>query len=435
MSFQQKYLKYKNKYLNLKKQIAGAERECPDNTLNRKLVLDNAEDCNNVRATGKIKELTDPVEIEKAKEGERKGYLLANLHRNCYVKEGYSDIKPIVYDYEHHINPSSRLSIATYNVMGIDRNEKQEWLIEKRIPLIAREIESNNIDIVCFQEMSYTLCKLLQEKLSDYVIFENLTELNYLLKDNKKFDIIDKLPDSTTKSSYTSRHHDIECSVAIKKSLKPKRITLDPLGGNLTYSNSLMIIEFDNLVIFNCYLQAGTKFSPGQDKLYLNYSRCREQLVEYVIEKVKAYNNIPIVILGDFNIDLNDDGTNFPEVNIINGKLKRELGFVDNWEKVNRGDLGYTENTDINLMRWNDKFIEKKTRVDAIFTRGIEIEECRLLGHRNSLPVPKEHEQTYINSFTPNKNLEKLQYIKGTESLPIFSSDHFGVLSKINLIK
>jgi hypothetical protein len=175
--------------------------------------------------------------------------------------------------------------------------------------------------------MSYTLCKLLQEKLSDYVIFENLTELNYLLKDNKKFDIIDKLPDSTTKSSYTSRHHDIECSVAIKKSLKPKRIIIDPLGGNLTYSNSLMIIEFDNLVIFNCYLQAGTKFSPGQDKLYLNYSRCREQLVEYVIEKVKAYNNIPIVILGDFNIDLNDDGTNFPEINIIT-ELKRELGFV-----------------------------------------------------------------------------------------------------------
>ena len=435
MSFQQKYQKYKNKYLKLKNQIAGAERECPDNTLNRKLVLDNAEDCNNVRATGKIKELTDPVEIEKAKEGERKGYLLANLNRNCYIKEGYSDIKPVVYNYDHGINPNSRLSIATYNVMGIDRNEKQEWLIEKRIPLIAREIESNNIDIVCFQEMSYTLCKLLQEKLSDYVIFENLTELNYLLKDNKKFDIIDKLPESTTKSSYTSRHHDIECSVAIKKSLKPKRIIIDPLGGNLTYSNSLMIIEFDNLVIFNCYLQAGTKFSPGQDKLYLNYSRCREQLVEYVIEKVKTYNNIPIVILGDFNIDLNDDGTNFPEVNIINGKLKQELGFVDNWEKVNRGDIGYTENTDINLMRWNDKFIEKKTRVDAIFTRGIEIDECRLLGHRSNLPVPKEYEPTYITSFTPNKNLSNLKYIEGTDKLPIFSSDHFGVLSKINLIK
>jgi hypothetical protein len=255
-----------------------------------------------------------------------------------------------------------------------------------------------------------------------------------LLKDNKKFDIIDKIPNSTTKSTYINRYHDIECSVAIKKSLKPKRITIDPLGGNLTYSNSSMIIEFDNLVIFNCYLQAGTKFSPGQEKLYLNYSRCRAQLLEYIIKKVKTYNNIPIVILGDFNIDLNDDGTNFPEINIIT-KLKRELGFVDNWAEVNTGDLGYTENTDINLMRWNDKFIEKKTRVDGIFTRNITIEECKLLGHRNNLPVPKEYEPTYIESFTPNKNLSNLKYIEGTESLPIFSSDHFGVLSKINLIK
>ena len=369
-TYKDKYFKYKNKYLKLKKQIGGTEYECPHNTLNMKLVVENPEDCNNVRATGKIRELTDPVDIIKAKEGERKGYVLSNLHRNCYIKEGFSDTKQFVYEYQNPVNPSSDLSIATYNIMGIDRNDNQKWLIEQRIPLIVAEIKSNNIDIVCFQEMSLTFYNLLQKELSDYVIFENLSELSYLLKDNKSFDIIDTFNDPLVKSTYTSRHHGIECSVAIKKPLHPKRIIIDPIGGNLPYTNSLMIIEFENLVVFNCHLQAGTKFSPGQEKLYLNYCRCRAQLLEYIIEKIKTYDSLPFIILGDFNIDLNDDGTNFPEIDIIDKKIKGELGFIDNWTQVNKS-IGYTENTDINLMRWNDKFMEKKTRVDGIFSKNI----------------------------------------------------------------
>ena len=45
--------------------------------------------------------------------------------------------------------------------------------------------------------------------------------------------------------------------------------------GNLSYNNSMLMIEFDDFIVFNVYLQAGTKNSPGQQNLWFNYSRCR----------------------------------------------------------------------------------------------------------------------------------------------------------------
>jgi hypothetical protein len=459
--YKNKYLKYKNKYLQLKNQIGGDDIECPNNTLNMKLVVKDINKCDDPRATGTVNQLTDPDDKKTAEEGERKGYIFSNIHRNCFIKEGYPNMKERIYSYEGHINPNGEFSIATYNGMGIDRKGEQKWLIDERVPLIVEEIRSNNLDIVCFQEMSYTLCEKLKSELHNYTIYEDFSNLNYL-KTDKHYIIDNDITDRHGNGpNYTNRHHDIECSVAIKNTLRPKSIIIDPLGGNITWANSLMIIEFDNLVIFNCYLQAGTKYSPGQIKQYLNYSRCRGQLLEYIITKLTKYEDKAIIILGDFNLNLNDTaGKDFPEIRIIN-KLKTDLGFSDNWletHDINENE-GLTENTDINLMRWNDKFLPKKTRVDGILSKNLTVKSCNLLG-LTSKPVPDSKEEDFIKEFTATKEVDKTKLIDGKidgkevktrlingklydltnlklidDKLPIFSSDHFGVFSKLSFIE
>ena len=281
-------------------------------------------------------------------------------------------------------------------------------------PLVIKQIEANDIDIICFQEMSYSTFHILNAKLKNYKLYETRHKIENFKKE---------------------RYHDVECAVAIKKQYIPKQIIIEPIGGNLTYTNSLMIIYFENLTIFNCYLQAGTKYSLGQEHLYLHYSRCRLQLLEYIISKIDK--TTPSIILGDFNIDLNNNKTNFPELRTIN-KLQKTLNFIDNWTEINKKDKGYTENTDTNIMRWNDKFIEKKTRVDAIFSRGFKIKDCIILGNKNTdyLPITKKEEDMYIANFTPNKpeyssKLKKV-LLNNKLVLPIFASDHFGVLSTLS---
>ena len=408
MDYKSNYLKYKLKYLNLKKtlQKGGAIIECPKNTVNMGLIVDS-KDCDNTTAKGTVR--LNNIRDEDIELAKGKGYKMENLHHNCYLKEGFDNINEIVMNFNDSVplDRSQDLTVATYNIMGIDRKPEQVWLIDKRMPLIANTINKNNIDIVCFQEMSYNTYIRLVDLLPKYNIYEVIN--NEL-------------------SPFKGRYHDIECAVAIKKGLKPMKIKIEPLGGNIDYTNSLMIIEFPNLILYNCYIQAGTKFSPGLKDMYIHFCRCRQQLLKYIMNKLD--NSKPNIILGDFNIDINDTmGVNFPEIKYIN-ELK-SIGFNDNWTATNKSE-GYTENTDINLMRWNDKFIEKKTRVDGIFTRGIVPVNCVLIGDMEYLKVSSDDKMMFLKEFTKTKGkheFDKLRFIDNY--LPIFASDHFGVMSTL----
>ncbi len=407
--FKDKYIKYKNKYINLKNQQGGVlcpadYKLCDVNTKNMNLCIKKTDDCEDIKIRGLVNISKPPNE-----DALRKGYVIDNLHRNCYLKDGYDDIK-FEYNFTNDTPIQGEFKIATYNIWGLDLNDNSKELIGIRMPLIAKTINDNSIDIICFQEMSYTTFDV----------------LNNLLKD--KYNIYEvRLP---TQDLYKERKHDVECAVAIKHKFKPKRIVVEPLGGNLTYMNSLMIIYFENLTIFNCYLQAGTKYSVGQEDLYLHYSRCRFQLLEYIIGKIPKDSNC--IILGDFNINLNDSGENFPEIRMIH-YIEEKLGFVDNWKAKHKTE-GFTENTDINLMRWNDKFIDKKARVDGILSRGLQIIDCKIIGDEDFTFVDKNYEW-YIKNFTPNKKLDLLGKIMvdGKPKIPIFGSDHFGVLSTLQI--
>lgn len=373
---------------------------CSNDTINMGLYIETQEDCNSLYVKGKVI-LTDPVNTEAI----RKGYVLDNLHCNCFIKENFESATEVEYNYTNYTEINGTFKIATYNIWGIDRTDEEKHLIEKRMPLIAKEILDHNIDIICFQEMGLTSYNILSKLLLNYTIYEQRSN-----------------------NTYHERYHDVECAIAMKIFIIPKTIKMIPLGGNLTYTNSLMIIQFANFNIYNCYLQAGSKHSIGQEKLYINYSRCRLQLLEYIMTKLDKIT--PSILLGDFNINLNDTIDNYPELRGIN-KLINEYGFIDSWT-INKDD-GYTENTDINIMRWNDKMKDKKSRVDAIFIRGFKIINSFIIGNNNYIGVDKDYESYYIKYFTPNKvdTMSKLKRLNINDKLklPIFASDHFGVVT------
>ena len=411
MSYQEKYLKYKNKYLNLKNQFGGDDHICPISTLNIGLKVQRPSDCNDPTMLGKS---NLPLGYPGAK-----GYNKKFIDMNCYTKQGFSNlIAPIIIDLPNStpLDTSRNLRICTWNIMGIDRDEAQLWLINKRICIITDLIKQNDLDIVCFQEASWTIYKKLTELLPEYNIYERIP---------------DTFTYETKKCFYDNRYHDIECMVAIKKDLAPKKIIVEAIGGNGGYTNNFMQIEFENLHIFNCHLQAGTKFSGGLAESYIHYARCRQQLLQYIIDKLN--HNIPSIILGDFNIDLNDVfKEDFPDFEYIN-KLK-QLGFVDTWAFANPHDKegGLTENTDTNLMRWNEKLLEKKARVDGILVKNIDILECKIIGNKEYVLVDESEEEDFKKNFT-GQPVEDL--IRKDGLLPIFASDHYGVIStlKINL--
>ena len=414
--YYKKYITYKNKYINLKNQLGGLL--CPLNTLNMGLDVDKIEDCNNVNAIGKVN-IDDMTEQDRNAANE-KGYKTEELYFNCYIKEENTGEKEI-YKCTGPEKINRDFKIATYNIMGLDISDARIELIKKRMPLIASEIIDNDIDIVCFQEMSYTTYMELSKLLPEYDIYDYMNEGEHdFLKTH-------------------DRGHDVECAVAIKRELNPERIIVEPIGGNSKFTNSLLILEFPNLVIFNCYLQPGTKFSPGLSKIYLHYARCRQQLLQYIIDKLPNYNSKPRIILGDFNIDLNSSSEDFPDIQYIN-KLK-DLGFLDNWEEIikrvgGKVGLGLTEDTDTNIMRWNDKFLEKKTRVDGIFTIGLEIINSKIIGIKSLLiENDSAYKNKFIEKFTAakkNYNHPNLKLIEG--KIPIFASDHYGVMSTLRIM-
>lgn len=296
--------------------------------------------------------------------------------------------------------------------MGIIRGNNDKLALMKiRANMLAEQILSNETlpDILCFQEMSMEFYKELYCKIKHIYIFGDKQILKQLNK---------------------SRKEDV-CTFLISKYI-PTNTKFIRLKGNLGYPNALGIYEFNNLVVFNLYLQAGSISSLGQKHKWKHYSRCRIHELEYVKEILSSYDK-PFIILGDFNFDLNDTkGTIFPEAKYL-GKLMKNLNCVDSFKYVNKDIEGYTEDTDINSLRWNDKFERKQFRYDAI------ISSSQLLPKKSKLfaNLPEllniENSKIYEKIFVKDKNDPRLKYEieeNDNKQYNLFISDHFGVLSE-----
>ena len=117
--------------------------------------------------------------------------------------------------------------------------------------------------------------------------------------------------------------------------------------------------------------------------------------------------------------------------NLDSGKLKLKDYFKDSWRELRKTE-GFTENTDVNTMRWNLKFQEKKVRYDGILYRGNGIMPIftKLVGTK-PIQLNKKMTDEFIKNFITNEH-DKVKYNK-KKTINIFPSDHFAVISKFIL--
>lgn len=432
-------VKYKNIFLKNSEMKGGEIKlKCPENknilcdknTDNFGLCVSNKDKCNDNNYSDEDVELEIisyeddsnsseyKEEIEKYKEeynfGKTKGYIDDNLKHSCYNQTtNYSYINKIKKD-ENIVK--NNFSIITLNVMGIYRsNFNVLKLMELRVNILKKYILKNKPDIMCFQEMSTFFFRLLYDK--------EIKKIYPYYSEKKFTDII-----------LANRNKDIETFTISK--YKPNKVIMQSLQGNLGYTNSLQILEFENLIVFNIYLQAGSKASPGQKYKWKNYSRCRKQQLKFIREQIKNYKDIPIILLGDFNFDLNDIDE-WPEKKDLD-----KIELYDSWIECNKNkDIkeGLTENTEINHMRYNSKFEKKLFRYDAILYKNLKSIKSKVICNipekldENFNVRYKEYNKIYENVILPKDKLSDKRIIKTIENdeniYDLFISDHFGVES------
>ena len=358
---------------------------------------------------------SDPDLMNKYEIGVSKGYVDDYLNNSCLGE------LTNIYDWKHsnleHKIPNE-FSIITLNVMGIYNTRKADLpklnLLKLRAKKLANELIMINADILCFQEMTKTF-------------LDELYENAKFSKMYPYYRFYDEIMDSIK---------DKNCEPIIISKLQPIQIIQKPLGGVLNYTNSLAIIEFDNLVVFNCYFQAGSKASPGQLYKWIHYSRCRKQLFEFIknIMNSSEYKMKQKIVLGDFNFDLNGQMEDWPEIIEM-----QNLNLKDSWINANVNldpKIGSTENTDKNTMRWNSKFEAKMFRYDAIlYSDKLDVIKSDV-AFDNPDELKGEQNVWYENTILPNNYKEYLSQIKRKPNgnYDLFISDHFGVISRFRFM-
>ena len=377
---------------------------CPKKTLERGLCVTRKSECGR-----RISSQRPVPRVPSNTTGQRYGYEEANLGRSCYLRAITANI-----DYEARYDngepvPDS-FSFMTYNIWGLAKKEEHRHLFRLRKNLLIQTIRDADADLCFMQEMSEFSYGELAEPLINTYKFASETPYP-----------------ATGSTSVANRKRSVEVYCLSK--YQPSRIRIIGIEGVLGYKNSFMIVEYPNLVVFNLYNQAGSKKSHGQIHKWLHYSRCRFDILQTLYDIMESeFAGQNIILCGDFNFDLDGSRGDWPEVAML--RRFHRMGFVDTFRQRNPHDPGYTEDTDLNFMRWNQKFIEKKYRFDAVLARGPwVIHDSRLIGTESQLLDPTESEWflKHMSEFVPGG--EPLRGTAG-DLIPINPSDHFGVLTK-----
>jgi exonuclease III len=381
---------------------------CEQDTLSRGLCLPEGEDCN-VRSD-RVRDIPlldiNPL---SAKYGYRDS---PDLGKHCYYTNHTITLN-YHQKYEHPESIPSDFSCLTYNIWGLAKNDTIKKLFRLRKPLLIETIEKLDADLLCLQEIS----SFAYEELKDlFATYPFASEIPY--------------PHNASKKENRNRGVD----VFFLSKYRPSDIYIYGLEGVLGYANALMVIVYPNLLIFNLYGQAGSKSSPGQEKKWLHYSRCRYDILESIHDLIDSQfkdftkKGKQIIICGDFNFHFDGTLNDWPEMEMIH-TLKKE-GFRDSFrEKYPDKDKhpGFTEDTDLNPMRWNQKLIEKFYRFDAILYRGpLAVKQSKVIGQEVA-PLSKEDSEWFLSDVSEAYSMSQLATLES--GLPINPSDHFGVLT------
>lgn len=396
---------------------------CPDNlhycdnaTISRGLCVKDPEDCTTRTNTFR----TVPIIPENIK-GKSYGYTEGpELGRNCYFP--FDKLK---LDYTVTFSDDDRdvddvpdtFSCLTYNMWGLAKNPKTQKLFKLRANLLKETIGKVNADLVCLQEMS----KFSYGELKHFI---------------RKYKFASEIPyphPEGTPLTVAGRNRQID--VYFLSKYKPKALHVYGFPGVLGYHNCFMIIEFRNLIIFNLYNQSGSTHSPGQEHKWIHYSRCRYDILQTIWDLIQSkYSERNVIICGDFNFQLDGTLQEWPEMEMI--QTLKANGFIDTFRSVNPNDPGFTEDTDLNQMRWNQKLIEKHLRYDGIFYKGNlwTPKVSKVIG-QEYICLNKEDSEWFIKNISDVKdeNLHELAYCSPNDSseklIPINPSDHFGVIT------
>ncbi len=452
-----KYLKYKSKYLKLKNNMKGGaffttsktsnkftkeeydalsqeDKDkfpfyCPSthphlctlSTPNFGLCKKNQDECSVY--TGENKYLIYDLESNDERKanleyGEKFGYTFyKQKDKNCsnLIENSYGNITN--FEGPHISNP---FKILTWNLWWSIKKETSDEAFNKfnidffktRMDSIVENIIKSNADIICLQEVGDLTFKMIYDESRLKILYPYYYEN----------------PISWDKDNTGQKKRTID-TVCLSK-YPAKSFGSYGVEGNLEYHNSMCMVEFEKFVVFNVYLQAGTRNSPGQKDLWFNYSRCRYNeylLIKNYIESKKIEK--PIIILGDFNTDLNGSVKNWPELKAFN-----QMNLQDAWLEKYDNKSGFTENTSINLMRWNVKFEEKIFRIDGIFYTkdAFNIKNIEVFG-TDPIDISTDLEDNFVKYRVPNKENKNELLRKNQGRIQFWPSDHFGVLAEIKI--
>ncbi len=357
-----------------------------------------------------------PIPLEKNERGADFGYMEDDLGSSCYFS---ADTLKLDYHvtYDDGERVPDTFTCLSYNIWGLAKSPKLQKLFSMRQSILEKTIHNSKADILCLQEMS----AFAYDKLKDFIgTYRFASEVPFT-------------------AGVKERNRSVETYVLSK--YKPSAVSIYGIKGVLNYENSLMIVEYPNLVVFNLYNQAGSKYSPGQEHKWIHYSRCRYDILNTMYDIfMKRYRHKNCILSGDFNFDLDGPSKDWPERVMIQKFLRR--GFVDTFRKVYPDAAkhpGFTEDTDINYMRYNQKLIEKQVRYDAIFYRPVDkgnaIKASYLIG-MEPLCLNEEDSEWFINTMAGSTRAEDLRGCeepRKSRLMSIHPSDHFGILTKFGV--
>jgi len=379
---------------------------CGNKTLSRGLCVQTEADCST--RSNSLRNI--PKTPENAL-GKKYGYTdEPDLGRHCYFSQETMKLNyTATFDDGEEVPPT--FSCLTYNIWGLAKNLKIQRLFQLRKPLLEDTIRKSGADLLCLQEMSAFSYGELEGLIREYKF---ASEVPY--------------PQGTP---VAGRNRQVD--VYFLSKYKPSAIHVYGLPGVLGYSNCFMVVEYKNLIVFNLYNQAGSIHSPGQTHKWIHYSRCRYDILQTIWNLIQIkYSEKNVVICGDFNFHLDGSIDEWPEIEMIH-TLKAN-GFIDTFRSVNPGLPGLTEDTDLNLMRWNQKLIEKHLRYDGILFRGAwKPTSSEVFGTEIRCLTPADSEWFIENmSEAKEKGLEHLRLCEGG-GIPINPSDHFGVITNFSM--
>jgi len=383
---------------------------CPTDTRNLGLCVEKKSECNEL-LTNRDKKMRPTIKGFDDMRGKDYAYEDTYLHNNCGT---IIKIKELIY--ENYSSVGDNVKICSWNVWGLLKYKQpfMTWSLKKRINNIIDIILEENLDIICLQEISTPVYKLLRERIGDkYYFYEE--SIN-------------------TEKTLAERHRSLE--ILFLSKIKAYRYTNYLLGGNLDYKNNLSVLEFPNLVIFGCYFQAGSKYSIGQEKKWFHYSRCRSEQLQVLFDEIQKYKQQKMIVLGDVNFNLDGQIDQWPEVKSLN--TLKEYGFIDSYRSLFPNietNPGFTEDTETNLMRYNSKFMDKQFRYDGILSKGLNPVDCKILG-TNQIKLTVDEITNMIEQFVYVENVDKMRVLKSEENpdgnLALWPSDHFGIVTHFN---